>query len=84
MKDGSTSVVEIFSSPEEMSKKDMIYLFPTKDGIILKVGEEKACNEGCSYDYKYYYVNMDGQYQEIIDFNQGTSIRDILSFGVIQ
>ena len=84
LKDGDTSLTEIISLPEELRNKDMIDLFPSKDGIILQVGTTRTCNEGCLYDYTYYYVTLDGKYQEIENFNRGDLRKDILSFVAIQ
>ena len=84
LKDGDKSLTELFSLPDELKNKDMYKLFPSKDGIVLQVGTTKTCNERCSYDYRYYYVTLDGQYQEIEKFNQGDLRKDILSFVAIQ
>ena len=58
----------LFTIDDSIENKDDIQLFASKDGVILAAGKTISCQEGCSYNYKYYMIK-DGSAVEIDDLS---------------
>ena len=71
----STDCIDYYTLTEEEAKAPSLGMRFIGDNLLLTVGTNEKCEEGCSYDYKTYNLSKDHKemdYQlEITGYNQG-------------